>query len=46
MWQNEIEVYLSQDPDFKIFLPNKAYHTWKGFEEDPNRIPDLKDGQQ
>ena len=44
MWQEELEVYLSQDPDFKIFLPNKAYQTWTSYEEDPNRIPDLKEG--
>ena len=44
MWQEELEVYLSQDQDFKIFLPNKAYQTWTSYEEDPNRIPDLKEG--
>ena len=39
-----MEVYLSQDPDFRIFLPNKAYHTWTSFEINPHRIPALKDG--
>ena len=44
MWQEEMEVYLSQDPDFRIFLPNKTYHTWTSFEINPHRIPALKDG--
>ena len=42
MWQEELEVYLSQDPDFKIFLLNRLYDTWTNYEEDPNRIQDLK----
>ena len=42
MWQEELEVYLSQDPDLKIFL----YNTWKCYEENPDRIPDLKDSDR
>ena len=46
MWQEEIEVYLSQEADFKIFLPTKSYGTWLSYEEDPNRIPQLKEEDQ
>ena len=42
MWQEELEVYISQDPDFKIFLPDQLYGEWTCFEEDRNRIPALK----
>ena len=42
MWQEELEVYISQDPDFKIFLPDQLYGKWTCFEEDRNRIPALK----
>ena len=43
MWKEELEVYLSQEPDFKLFLPKKLYNTWRSQEEYPNRIDDLKD---
>ena len=46
MWQEELEVYLSQDPDLKIFLPNKLYNTWTCYEENSDRIPDLKDSDR
>ena len=42
MWQEELEVYLSQEPDFKVFLPNKLYNTWRSAEEYPDRIDALK----
>ena len=42
MWQEELEVYLSHEPEFKIFLPNKSYATWLSYEEDQKRIPELK----
>ena len=42
MWKEEMEVYLSQEPDFKIFLPSKAYGEWTCYEENPQRIPSLK----
>ena len=41
MWQEEMEVYLSQEADFKIFLPDKPYATWLSFEQSPLRIQDL-----
>ena len=42
MWREEIEVYLSQEADYKIFLPEKTYATWESFEQNPLRIPELK----
>ena len=42
MWKEEMEVYLSQEPDFKIFLPSKGYGEWTCYEENPLRIPSLK----
>ena len=41
MWQEEMEVYLSQEADFKIFLPDKPYATWLSFEQSPLPIQDL-----
>ena len=42
MWIEELEVYISQEPDFKMFLPEKLYGSWFSHEVDPNRIPVLK----
>ena len=42
MWQEELEVYLSQESDFKIFLPRKLYAEWNSYEENPDRITALK----
>ena len=42
MWQEEIEVYLSQEKSFKYFLPGNAYDTWVSAEENSDRIPALK----
>ena len=38
-----LEVYLSQDPDLKLFLPNKLYSSWVSYEENNDRIPELKE---
>ena len=38
IWQEELEVYLSQESDFKLFLPNKSYGSWLSYEENPDRI--------
>ena len=32
----------SQEAGFKVFLPNKLYSTWTSYEEDQDRIQDLK----
>ena len=45
MWKEELEVYLSQEPDFKVFLPKKLYNTWLSAEEHPDRIAELKAGR-
>ena len=42
MWREELEVYLSQEADFKLFLPNKLYATWESCEENTDRITALK----
>ena len=42
MWQEELEFYISQEPDFKVFLPSKLYENWTSYEENSQRIPELK----
>ena len=42
MWQEELEVYLSQEADYKVFLPDKLYSTWSSYEENRDRIRNLK----
>ena len=46
MWKEELEVYLSQEAEFKIFLPIKLYDTWLSYEENQERIADLKIADQ
>ena len=46
MWQEELEVYLSQDPDLKLILPNKLYSSWVSYEENNDRIPELKENDR
>ena len=46
IWQEELEVYLSQESDFKLFLPNKSYGSWLSYEENPDRILELKQEDQ
>ena len=43
MWKEELEVYISQEAEFKIFLPTKLYSSWQSAEENPDRIPELKE---
>ena len=43
MWKEELEVYLSKEPGYKVFLPGKLYGTWFSQEENPDRINELKD---
>ena len=42
MWQEELEVYLSQEKEFKVFLTGNAYDTWESAEENSNRIAELR----
>ena len=46
IWKEEMEVYLSQEKDFKVFLPGKTYHTWVAAESDNDRINELADADQ
>ena len=43
IWKEEIEVYISQEKDFKIFLPGQAYANWESAEAYGNRIRQLHD---
>ena len=43
MWKEELEVYISQEAELKIFLPTKLYSSWQSAEENPDRIPELKE---
>ena len=38
IWKEELEVYLSQEKSFKIFLPNGSYHNWESAETYNNRV--------
>ena len=46
IWTEELEVYLSQDDDFSVFLPGAKYSTWTSFETNPNRIVEIKQGDR
>ena len=41
IWTEEIEVYLSQENDFAIFLPGALYENWASFETNNLRIAAL-----
>ena len=41
IWTEELEVYLSQEKDFAIFLPGGTYEGWGSFETNNSRIPNL-----
>ena len=43
MWKEELEVYISQETEFKMFLPKKLYSSWQSAEENPDRIHALKE---
>ena len=38
IWTEELEVYLSQEKDFAIFLPGGSYEGWGSFETNNARI--------
>ena len=38
IWREEIEVYLSQERDFKIFLPGQMYANWESAESYSDRV--------
>ena len=41
IWSEEIEVYLSQENDFALFLPGALYENWASFETNNLRIAAL-----
>ena len=41
IWTEEIEVYLSQENDFSLFLPGALYANWTSFEANNLRIAAL-----
>merc|ERR1719318_884834 len=45
IWIEELEVYLSQEADYRIFLAGEAYASWEAAENDPNRLADVKGGR-
>ena len=42
IWAEELEVYLSQEKDFEVFLKDGKYENWESFETNPDRIPEVK----
>ena len=43
IWKEELEVYLSQEKTFKMFLPDQPYNTWESAESYGDRIRNLND---
>ena len=46
IWKEELEVYLSQEKDFKVFLTGQKYQTWQSAEINNSRIPELHQTDQ
>ena len=46
IWKEELEVYLSQEKSFKIFLPGQPYETWESAEAYNDRIRNLNEGDE
>ena len=44
IWLEELEVYLSQEEKFQVFLEGGDYALWESQEENTNRITELKGG--
>ena len=43
IWIEELEVYLSQEKSYSVFLTGEKYQTWESLETNPNRIQNLDD---
>ena len=41
IWREEMEVYLSQEKTFKMFLPDQPYQNWESAESYNHRIRTL-----
>ena len=46
IWREELEVYISQEKAFQIFLPGNAYETWESAESYNLRIRHLRDNDR
>ena len=42
IWIEELEVYLSQEDKFRVFLDGEAYSVWESQENNPNRLTTVK----
>ena len=42
IWVEELEVYLSQEKDFEVFLKGGNYENWESAETNPDRILEVK----
>ena len=42
IWVEELEVYLSQEADYRVFLAGEDYAVWESQENNPARLTDLK----
>ena len=45
-WKESMIVYLKQNEDYHVFLPEGMYNTWTPGEEDKNRIQTLHEDDQ
>ena len=43
IWKEELEVYLSQEKGYAVFLADGKYSEWQSLETNPNRIQALHD---
>ena len=46
IWTEELEVYLTQDDNFSVFLPDGDYAEWFSQETNPDRIVAIKPAHQ
>ena len=42
IWIEELEVYLSQEDSFRLFLPDEPYAEWEAQENNPDRLTAVK----
>ena len=43
IWIEELEVYISQEDDLSMFLPEGRYESWLAAEDNPNRLVAVKE---
>ena len=42
IWLEELEIYLSQEESFRVFLPGESYERWDSYENNSERISEVK----